>query len=78
LGVRHIQSIVADTLKTGVETTQNLAQLILDKTEGNPFFVNQFLTSLHEDKLLFFDQTKYLWQWDDDKIRSQNMTDNVV
>ncbi|EAY27360.1 AAA family ATPase [Microscilla marina] len=78
LRIEHIQSIVADTLKTDIESTESLAQLIFNKTEGNPFFINQFLTSLYQDGLLFFDYTHYQWQWNDAKIKSQDMTDNVV
>jgi predicted ATPase/serine phosphatase RsbU (regulator of sigma subunit)/tRNA A-37 threonylcarbamoyl transferase component Bud32 len=78
LTVQHIQSILVDTLKTTHEATTTLAQLIFDKTQGNPFFVNQFLITLYEDKLLTFDYNAYKWQWNDDKIKAKNITDNVV
>jgi len=61
-----------------VAALRPLAELILAKTAGNPFFVNQFLASLHEEKLLLPDRSSRAWQWDMEKIRERNITDNVV
>ncbi|OJJ14988.1 hypothetical protein BKI52_41275 [marine bacterium AO1-C] len=74
----HVNAIVTDTLKTDSEEVATLAQLIFAKTEGNPFFVNQFLNSLYEEKLLTFDHNQSQWQWDNDSIQGKNMTDNVI
>ncbi len=57
------------------------------KTAGNPFFVNQFLHALHEEKLLTFATTagldtvvasQHTWQWDTAQIETMKITDNVV
>ncbi|MCX6129731.1 MAG: diguanylate cyclase [Proteobacteria bacterium] len=51
---------------------------MLEKTGGNPFFTDEFLRTLHTDRLLYFKPDKGVWDWDMERIRSANMTDNVV
>ena len=55
-----------------------LAKLVFEKTAGNAFFVNQFITALTEDGLLAFDSDTRAWQWDIDRIRAKGFTDNVA
>src|SRR5262249_13804387 len=49
-----------------------------EKTDGNPFFVNQFLQELFEDNLIVFDPSDARWSWDLGAIGSKGYTDNVV
>lgn len=78
LNQHHIAQLIADTLFQKEEATQKLATLIYSKTGGNAFFVNQFLQTLYEQKLINFDFNKQAWEWDLQKIKQQNITDNVV
>ena len=88
LGINHISQLIADTLSCTVEDSTSLAELVVQKTGGNPFFITQLLNSLHQEKLLFFNQGEYFkslgkasqgfWQWDMEKIRKVSITDNVV
>jgi PAS domain S-box-containing protein len=55
-----------------------LAQLIHDKTAGNPFFVIQFLHALAGEGLVRFDHDAGCWCWDLDRIHVKGHTDNVV
>jgi signal transduction histidine kinase len=55
-----------------------LAQLVHEKTGGNPFFAIQFFTALADEGLLGFDPVAPAWQWDMDRIRAKSYTDNVV
>ena len=55
-----------------------LAKLVFEKTAGNAFFVNQFITALTEDGLLAFDSDTRAWKWDIDRIRAKGFTDNVA
>ncbi|HEY9296123.1 MAG TPA: serine/threonine protein kinase, partial [Phormidium sp.] len=48
------------------------------KTEGNPFFVSEFLRSLYSENLLHFDGQQRSWQWNIAQIEAQNITNNVV
>ena len=55
-----------------------LAQLVHEKTGGNPFFAIQFISALAEEGLLHFDHDAARWRWELDRIRAKGYTDNVV
>jgi predicted ATPase/GAF domain-containing protein len=73
-----VEQLLAETLYRSVGEVESLAELVLSKTQGNPFFINQFLKSLHSEQLINFDYGKGHWQWDLPQIQAQNITDNVV
>jgi predicted ATPase len=70
--------VIVDALRCESERAAPLAQLVHDKTGGNPFFALQFLTALAEEGLLAFDHGKARWSWDLDRIQATGFTDNVV
>ena len=70
--------LVADALHSTAETAAPLADLVYDKTGGNPFFTIQFLTALAEEKLLVFSPGAGRWVWDLKRIRAKGYTENVV
>ncbi|MDJ0837994.1 MAG: AAA family ATPase [Acidobacteriota bacterium] len=74
----HVTQIVADTLRTGTEEVTALARLVYRKTEGNPFFVNEFLKALHKEKLIFFNEEKDIWTWDEAGVSRKGVTENVL
>ncbi|WP_299488932.1 trifunctional serine/threonine-protein kinase/ATP-binding protein/sensor histidine kinase [Acaryochloris sp. IP29b_bin.137] len=74
----HLCQLIADTVDHNLETTLSLAELVLQKTQGNPFFVNEFLKNLYTEQLLQFNSRSQQWEWDIALIRSQDLTDNVI
>jgi PAS domain S-box-containing protein len=78
LGIGDVGSLVAVALHCDREHALPLAQLVHEKTGGNPFFVIQFLTALAEEKLLTFDPGAGLWTWDMASIHAKGHTDNVI
>lgn len=56
----------------------DLANLLLEKTGGNPFFLDEFVKTLYTENLLQFDYQRLVWQWDLARIQTRNITDNVV
>ncbi|MCT7962823.1 AAA family ATPase [Laspinema sp. D1] len=78
LSLSDVTLLVADTLNASQEIARPLAELVEVKTKGNPFFVNQFLSSLYKNKVLNFESSRRCWQWDIHQIAAQNITDNVV
>ncbi len=78
LNLSHVNSLISESTKRNPEQTKSLASLVYEKTGGNPFFINQFLKTLYESKLLRFNTEQLMWSWDMDKIISQNITDNVA
>lgn len=55
-----------------------LAEVLLQKTGGNPFHVNEFLKSLSAEKLVTFDFENNCWKWDIEEIRSREIADSAV
>ena len=78
LGLDDVGRLVADALRCGPDSAGPLAQLVHEKTGGNPFFAIQFLTALAEEGLLRFDRDAAGWIWDLDRIRAKGYSDNVV
>jgi PAS domain S-box-containing protein len=78
LAVDDASRLVADTLHCQPNSAQPLAELVHEKTGGNPFFGIQFLAALAEERLLVFDSAAAAWTWDLARIRAKGYTDNVV
>jgi PAS domain S-box-containing protein len=78
LGVAEVARLLADALHCGAERAEPLAQLVHEKTGGNPLFAIQFLMTLGDEQLLTHDATKGGWTWDVNRIRAKGYTDNVV
>ncbi len=78
LAFADLVRLVSDTLTPCKANVTPLADLIASKTDGNPFFVNAFLTALYEDGSLRFDANEGGWQWNLAQIDAQQITANVV
>jgi PAS domain S-box-containing protein len=78
LGREHLGQLIADALHCEPERVTPLAQLVQEKTAGNPFFVIQFIHSLVEAALLTFEHASGRWSWDLSRIHDKGYTENVV
>jgi hypothetical protein len=78
LALEDVECLLADSLNCERNRAVPLAELVHEKTGGNPFFVVQFLTALVEEELLTFDHTAGCWTWDLARIHAKGYTDNVV
>ena len=78
LALDDVTQLVAEAMHCPPKEAQPLAQLLLDKTGGNPFFTRQFLAALAEEKLLHFDGRRGTWRWDLQRIHAKGYTNNVV
>ncbi|MGB7443381.1 MAG: AAA family ATPase [Coleofasciculaceae cyanobacterium] len=78
LDSKHISQLIADTLHSDASSVKPLAELVVHKTGGNPFFVYEFLKTLHTENLITFDFEHHGWQWDISNIEAKGITDNVV
>ena len=70
--------LAADSLRCDAEQAGPLAGLVHAKTDGNPFFVIQFLHVLADEGLLALDHGRTGWCWDLGGIHAKGYTDNVV
>ncbi|MCB1191127.1 MAG: AAA family ATPase [Leptospiraceae bacterium] len=77
-----VSEILKDTLSKQTAEILELRELIYEKTEGNPFFLKQFLYSLHQNGQIYLQKDASTasnhWNWNMGEIRSQNITDNVI
>src|SRR5262249_17685698 len=78
LAREHLEQLLADTLHCEAERSAPLAQLVYEKTGGNPFFTIQFMASLADEALLAFDHDAACWSWDLGRMQAKGFTDNVV
>ncbi len=78
LGRDDLGQLLADSLHGEPERSAPLAELIHEKTTGNPFFAIQFISTLADEGLLTFDYGEGRWLWDLRRIHAKGFTDNVV
>jgi len=78
LSIEHTEQLLVDSLHRSHIELRPLAELIQLKTDGNPFFINEFLKTLYNESLLNFDLTLHRWVWDVQTINRKDITDNVV
>ncbi|WPB77146.1 ATP-binding sensor histidine kinase [Archangium violaceum] len=74
----QLQRLVADALPgAGEEIVAPLSAVVLEKTGGNPFFLIQFMLTLHQDGLVTRTAEGW-WRWDAGGVRARGYSDNVV
>ncbi len=78
LAFQDINDLIADTLFCQTNQAQPLTDLVFEKTDGNAFFIQQFLRTLYEEEVLQFNYSTHQWQWQVEEIRKKGITDNVV
>lgn len=78
LSLSSAKDLVADTLNCDLEYIDFLANLIFQKSGGNPFFLIQLLKTLYQDKYIYFDYAVEKWNWNIERILKSSITDFSV
>ena len=78
LNPENISQLLVHTCHCRPEEAKPLAELLVRKTGGNPFFVSQFLTVLSEKDLISYSPEEKRWSWDLAAIEFLAVTENVV
>jgi hypothetical protein len=73
-----IHSLVAAALASDPAEISELTTLVYLRTEGNPYFSNEFLKTLYKDQLLAFNPGEQKWRWDANRIEAYGVASNVV
>jgi predicted ATPase/signal transduction histidine kinase/CheY-like chemotaxis protein len=78
-----LNNLISDTLSCSCEKAKPLTEQVYLKTQGNPFFSNQFLYSLYKDGLIFISSSqtnlvKKGWQCNITEIKTLSVSPNVV
>ena len=74
---KYCHVMVSYILDSPLGQTKELSDFISKLSEGNPLFVSEILSYLHNENLLFLDD-KRNWKWDFEKIRKSDMPATVV
>jgi AAA ATPase domain/Protein kinase domain len=64
LGLEDLTDMVQEALHNDLAEARPLAELLKRKTDGNPFFVIQFLKTLHQEGFITFDYDRRRWTYD--------------
>ncbi|MFS8070187.1 MAG: ATP-binding protein, partial [Byssovorax sp.] len=78
IALEQLAAFVSEALHCRLDEAAPLAELVHEKTAGNPFFAIQFLTALHEERLIELDGRAGAFRWDIARIRAKAFTDNVI
>ncbi len=70
--------LIADTLSCPPVRALPLTELVIAKTQGNPFFTAQFLKYLHQERLISYDFDRGYWQCDIAGVTALSASDDVV
>jgi predicted ATPase len=74
-----VNEIISGLTQRPLDETMPLAEVVYEKTRGNPFFVIQLLRSIEEEGYLYFSAKSLRWKWDLETIESlTQISDNVV
>lgn len=78
LSINSINQLVSDVLHCHAERAFPLANLVYKKTQGNPYFINRFLTQMYKDGNIRFNPKEQVWENDLEKIQQVEVTENVA
>lgn len=78
LGTGAIAELLSASLRSTAEPVEQLALVLHEKTDGNPFFINELLETLSADALLSLDGNTGKWRWDLPGARALQVSANVA
>ncbi len=73
-----VNDLLSDAVSLPPSLVRPLASVVYQKAGGVILFVVRFLKSLKEDRLLYFCMTSRRWKWDLAKIKSKQVSEDVV
>ena len=78
LNSHDLNTMISDALCLYPRICKSLSSIVYQKTKGNPFFVLEFMQSLLSRGLLRYNFHQKRWVWNEDMIRAEGITDNVL
>ncbi|MFH2132700.1 MAG: response regulator, partial [bacterium] len=73
-----ITHLLSDMFSSGMDEASSIADIILQKTKGNPFSMVEFLQALYAEKALVFKPRQATWVWDIPRMKQKEASDNVI
>lgn len=78
LAVGAVTELIGERYHVSPDEASQVAELVHDKTAGNPFFINQILRAMVEDRLFTFDTQAMRWSWCLKAVARHRYSDNVA
>jgi predicted ATPase len=78
LDQKDLNTMISDALCLYPRICKSLSNIVFQKTKGNPFFVLEFMLSLKTRGLLQYNFHQKRWVWNEDIIRGEEITENVL
>ena len=78
LSSADVNFMISEALCYSRRLTSTLADIVHQKTTGNPFFVKEFLNDLTVENLLVYSFSKRTWEWNEDLIESRTISEGVA
>jgi predicted ATPase len=73
-----LNEAISQLLCLSPRLVRSLSSIVFRKSKGNPLFVSQLLLSLNRDGLLRINLNRKRWVWNEEKILSTKLPDNVA
>ncbi|MCP4747334.1 MAG: AAA family ATPase [Desulfobacteraceae bacterium] len=77
LNQSDINSLICESLGCSRKKGIELAKLVFEKTYGIPFYLLEFIKSLRDRNLIYFDSTNKKWKWVFDEIKASAISENM-
>lgn len=77
LDIGAVTQMICNIVNCSEEDVANIVEIIYEKTLGNPFYTIEFLKYCNKEKLLYYDENKKRWKWNESKIQNCKIYDNV-
>eukprot|EP00804_Cyclotella_cryptica_P021186 CCRYP_001485-RA/>CCRYP_001485-RA protein AED:0.02 eAED:0.02 QI:1/1/1/1/1/1/2/1352/1114 len=78
MDIRTVNTFLSTLLHLPPRLVRSLSNIVHHKTKGNPLFVSRLLISLNREGLLRLSLTRHRWEWDEEKIQSRKLSDDVA
>lgn len=74
----NIVQLLRDAMLDSEAELDALAEVLFNKTEGNPLFLKQLFQDLINDKQVRFDDSSRAWQWNLQQIKERHVPRNTI
>jgi diguanylate cyclase (GGDEF) domain len=78
LSKESVLGMISDALHSRSDDINELTSVIYSKTNGNPFYLKQFINLCSRKKVIYFDSATKSWKWNIDAIKTCPSEENVV
>lgn len=78
LDSKNITSLVSDLFRLPQDRGAELTEYIYRRTEGNPFFINVLLQTLHDKNIIRYNRASDQWEWDSSAMLVQAYDEDIT